>query len=126
MYFFDLSYLEKFKSECRRILKPDGWVVALYNNGDTQDAEVVKKATHRLEATQQFFNIPMIKEFRHRIPYDRSTWQSFMLSHSYSPIPGDENYEAFIGEINQIFEVESKDGVMDRKLVTRVYAEQLD
>jgi len=123
LHWFDL---EKFRAECQRILKPNGWVVALYNNGVGQNGEVAEKASHRLEATHQFFTMPTVKEFEHPITYTRSTWQSYMLSHSYSPVPSDENYEAFVYEINQIFDNESKDGIMHRKLITSVYAQQLD
>jgi len=121
LHWFDL---EKFDAECRRILKPNGWVVVLYNNGVKGDAKVKEKVAHRMEATQKFFKDPIVKDFDHVIHYTRESWYAFMMSHSHSPLPDDENYDDYIRKITDIFDEESVDEIMVRKLITTVYAQQ--
>ena len=131
LHWFDL---EKFEAECKRILKPDGWVIALYNSGsyhnnimlyDHDKNEVREKATHRRNATSEFFTNPIVKEFVATITYTRDTWFAYMMSHSHSPLPSDENYAEHAHKINAIFDDESKEDLMYREIVTTLYAEQL-
>ena len=118
LHWFDL---EKFKVECRRILKPGGEVFVLYNNAVDGQKEILDKANHRMKAVYEFFTNPTHQDFAHEIVYDRNRWLSFMLSHSYSPLKKDENYQQFTDEMNDIFDNESVDGVLTRNLLTTVW-----
>jgi len=118
LHWFDL---EKFKLECRRILKPQGQVFVLYNNAVDAKIEIVEKANHRMQAVHDFFVDPIKRDFAYEIKYDRETWLSFMLSHSYSPLETDENYQQFIDEMNMIFDDESENSVLTRNLLTTVW-----
>ena len=119
LHWFDL---EKFKVECQRILKPNGWVVAMYNNGvDARN----NQAQHRIDATKDFFVQPVIKEFRTPITYNREKWLASAMSRSYSPLPDDENYDEFMQQAIKTFELEAVHGLMHREIVTTVYAERV-
>ena len=129
LHWFDLV---KFKAECKRILKPGGWIVVLYNNAmridnnivlyDNDKKEVGDRVGHRRNAANEFFANPVVKEFVTPITYTRETWFAYMMSHSHSPLPSDESYDEYACKINEIFDYESKDDLMYREIVTTVYS----
>jgi len=134
LHWFDL---EKFEAECKRILKPDGWVIALYNNviskvdhqivlHDNDGKEISRQAPYKKKSTDEFFTNPVEKEFTNLITYTRESWFAFMMSHSHSPLPSDENYHKYVEKINAIFDCENKEDLLHREVITTVYAEQLN
>jgi len=48
-----------------------------------------------------------------------------MTTHSYSPLPTDAGYDAFMQDANTIFDREQVDGTLRRDVVTIVYSEPL-
>jgi len=124
----------KFKLECQRILKPGGRVFVLYNNPgpdhERHDALIwyrksdvpTRGWTERGERLRDFFAPEMRCEvFPNPVYYDAETWLAYMLSHSNSPRPGDEDYERFIESVNLIFEESNENGKLRMSLETVVY-----
>ena len=124
---------EKFKAECERILKPGGRVFVLYNNpvGHENHDELIwyRKSdvptrgwTEREERLRGFFAPEMRREvFPNPVYYDAERWLAYMLSHSNSPRPSDEDYERFIESVKLIFEESHENGRLRMSLETVVY-----
>jgi SAM-dependent methyltransferase len=115
LHWFDPA---SFWAECRRIGKPDAVVAAVYNNMDGG-----RGGLHRQVATDSFFSDPEIVEFDSTVSYSRDSWREYMLSHSHSPLPTDDNYADYLSEIDIIFNSEQVDGKLTRPVTTTVYAQ---
>lgn len=120
-----------FKKECNRILKPDGFVILVWNTRKSDskivrcNAEVCKKycpeftgfsggkqSSH--EKTDQFFggNYKLVK-FQNDLEYDKDKFISRMLSASYSLTENDKNYSEYIKALNEFFnKYKSNDGIL--------------
>ena len=109
-----------FLAECQRIGREDAWLAAVYNNMDGG-----RGSEHRFEAIDKIFKKPSILYFDNPISYDRKSWQAYMLSHSHSPLLTDENYEANLRDINQMFVERQRDGLLQTVVQTTIYLEPL-
>ncbi|MDR3344798.1 MAG: class I SAM-dependent methyltransferase [Oscillospiraceae bacterium] len=110
----------EFRAECRRIGKQGGLIIAVYNN--TPGGSSI---AHSKLSTDVFFKNPTVQEFSNPIYYTRKHWLTYMTSHSHDPLPTDSGYTAHIAEMNAVFDRESKDGLLLREVVTKVYSEVL-
>lgn len=117
---------EAFRTECRRILKPNGKVIIIYNSRD-EDAECNKAlAEHHRKYCPEFqgFAKGMNDEkccafFDGRCEvfcadnsqiYDRQGYINRVLSSSYSLHEGDERYAEYLADINRLFDTFSNHG----------------
>ena len=134
-HWFDV---EAFKAECRRILKPDGKVIIIYNTRDeTAECNKALADIHRKYCPDfqgfskgmnggkclAFFNDDC-KTFRtdnSRI-YDRQGFINRALSSSYSLRDGDKNYAEYLSEINRLFDDFATDGTLTVPIFTVAYA----
>lgn len=116
LHWFDLDI---FRKECCRIGKPDAVVIVVYNN--TPGGE---STSHSKTSTESFFRNPTIKEFSNPVCYTREDWLAYMTSHSHDPLPGSDEYQAHMENMNQIFDAESADGILTKSLTTCVYSEK--
>jgi len=113
---------DDFRAECRRILKPGGIVIAVYNR--TLEREREGKGDSRGHiAIENFFTNLTVREFDNPVSYNRESWVKFMLSHSRNPLPTDPEYAAHIEEVNAIFDEKNVEGLLHREMVTKVYHE---
>lgn|GEM_PF-79462 len=108
-----------FKAECRRILKPGGLVIAVYNN--MPDGGITRHAS----AIDTFFTDPVIREFSNPVYFTRESWISYMTSHSHDPLPSDPGYAEHIEEQNKHFDRENAGGLLRLDAVTTVYSEKI-
>ncbi|MDR1329769.1 MAG: class I SAM-dependent methyltransferase [Oscillospiraceae bacterium] len=111
---------DAFRAECRRIGKPGGLVVAVYNVSPGGNS-----GSHSEQATAAFFTDPATREFPNPISYTRESWLQYMTSHSHDPRPSDPVYAAHIAEANAVFDRESVNGLLRRDVVTKVYSERI-
>lgn len=116
LHWFDLN---AFRTECKRILKPNGIVIAIYNL--TPSGEMVRISQ---QVTNAFFTNPTMNEFSNPMDYTRDKWLAYIASQDDNPLPSDPEYNAHIAEINAIFDRESKDGLLRLDRVTKVYSER--
>lgn len=104
LHWFDL---ERFRAECLRILKPEGFVVVIYNS---RKSELQKQANRPSEktATDIFFDekYEMIK-FPNQMLYSCEQYISYHLSHASAPTPKDENYDTYLKRIISNFKQNS-------------------
>lgn len=128
---------DAFKKECRRIIKPGGKVIIVYNRRD-ENADCTKalaKLRNKYnpefhgfsngindEKCMSFFtgdcDIFRADNTQH---YDRQRYIERVLSSSYSLKEGDEKYEEYIKEITEIFDTFSKNGLISVPTYTVAY-----
>ncbi len=125
-HWFDV---DKFKVECKRILKENGIVCLIWNHRDTETE--FSKAYQAIfakycpnykgfsgglqkddERIRRFFNDKYVyAEFENNITYDRQQFITRCLSSSYALKPCDAEYEKFLSALNQHFDHFENDGV---------------
>lgn len=116
LHWFDA---DAFRAECRRIGRPGGIAVAVYNNmpgGSINNCN---------SATTAFFANPAVAQFPNPIVFTRESWLTYMTSHSRDPLPDDPGYAAHIDKASAIFDRESADGLLRHDAVTKVYSERI-
>ena len=106
-----------FLKECLRVLRPEGFVAAVYNVNPKGES-----VGHSKTSTDAFFGNPVVREFPNPVYYTRENWLAYRLSHSKDPKPGDERFESHIAEANAYFDRKSADGLIELELTTRVYS----
>jgi ubiquinone/menaquinone biosynthesis C-methylase UbiE len=108
---------EAFRAECRRIANAGALVIAVYNTPGGSSVTYIK------QSTDVFYVAPAVREFPNPIHYTRESWLTYMTSHSHSPLPTDDGYDAHIAAMNAVFDREQVGGLLCREVVTRVYSE---
>ncbi len=119
---------DKFKAESKRILKSGGTVMLIWNQRDTESEfgkayqGVFKKycpnykgfsgglQKHDERIVRYFDGQYSYAEFENNITYDREHFISRCLSSSYSLKAEDEHYEAYLAELNSLFDKYSEGG----------------
>lgn len=135
-HWFDI---EKFKVECKRILKPNGKVILIWNMRDSDcdlykenykifakycpqfkgfssgmvkdDPRIIKFFSGRVETIQ--FNNPLI--------FDKEKFINRCLSSSYSLNNGDDGYDEYIKELTDLFNRFSYHGILTMPNKTIAY-----
>lgn len=111
--------LDAFRAECRRVVKPGGLVIAIYNH------EPGKEMTDFCKQTiDAFFTNPATWTFPNPMEYTRDNWLAYIASQDNNPLPTDPEYDAHIASINTMFDRDSVDGLLRCDRVTKVYSER--
>lgn len=129
-HWFDI---EKFRNECRRILKPNGNVFIIWNKLDTNNIIVrelkdvdykyakrydeidnVLKDENREEIIKQFFKNQSYdtKIIENNLKNNKEKFIGFNLSKSYSLRKGETNYKNYIKGFESIFEKYNNGGTI--------------
>lgn len=127
-----------FKNECRRVLKPGGKVLIIYNfrKKDADCSMALAQLRHKYNPEFHGFSNGMSDEkctgffdgeceiFRadNTLTYDRQGYVNRVLSSSYSLKESDGRYAEYLKEINNIFDVYSSDGIITIPNETVAYA----
>lgn len=130
---------DAFRKECQRILKPNGAVILIWNDRDSE-SEIIR-ANYELNKTycrgfkgtaggmdfknsnfSEFFcGTVQTKIFHNPIWYDKEAFIGRNLSSSYAPKSSDANYAAYVEELGILFDKFSKDGEIEYPYITRCY-----
>lgn len=113
--------LNAFRSECRRVVRPGGLVIAIYNHEPGREMTDSYKQT-----VDEFFTNPTTWEFPNQMEYTRDNWLAYIASQDDSPLPTDPGYDAHIAAINAVFDRDSVDGLLHLDRVTKVYSERIE
>jgi ubiquinone/menaquinone biosynthesis C-methylase UbiE len=113
--------LDAFRAECRRVVRPGGLVIAIYNH--VPGNEMIDRYKQTVDA---FFTKPTTWEFPNPIEYTRDNWLAFIASMDDAPLPTDLGYDAHIASINAAFDRDSVEGLLRSARVTKVYSERLE
>ncbi len=128
-----------FKHECKRILKPNGKVVLVWNDRDS-DSEIIKDnfAVNKKyckdfkgssngidfskDAFSDFFSGEFeLVEFCNDLIYTREDFIARNLSSSYAPKENDLIYNDYIKAIEAVFEKHQINGTVKYPYITRCY-----
>lgn len=130
---------EKFKKECRRILKSDGKLLLVWNDRDTtsdiirENYEINRRFCPEFkgssngidfsrEAFADFFDGEFeVTEFRNDMIYDENAFIARSLSSSYAPKAEDARYGEYVEALKRIFAKYGKNSVVPYPYVTRCY-----
>lgn len=130
---------EKFKPECKRILKQNGYVALVWNMRDNNALsvkrlfEISKKycpefvgfnggKRNDVEQIKRFFNGKFkYFEFYNSLEYTKEKYVERCLSSSYSLNENDKNYSLYVKEIEKIFDELSKDGIYKMPNISVLY-----
>lgn len=131
-----------FRDECRRILKDGGKVVLVWNIRDDSSDLVLENdrintkycrdylgfsggyGGESPEAYSDFFKdgICEYKTFRNDLYFDKEGYIGRNLSSSYAPKEGTGEYQAYIGELEELFSRYCMDGKLQFPNITKSYA----
>lgn len=135
---FHWFQVDQARQEFRRILKPDGWVVLVWNDRKP-DASPFMQAYEQLlrdyagEYEQvtcrnvdevvlaDFFGSYTRRDFPNYQEFDRDSLAGRLLSSSYAPLPGHPHHEPMLAELRRIFEVYQSGGRVRFDYKTQVY-----
>ena len=133
-HWFDV---EAFKGESRRILKPGGKIIIIYNTRDESTecnkalADIHRKYCPAFQGFSKGMNDEKCRAFfdgrcevfraDNSLSYNRQGYINRALSSSYSLCEGDENYTEYLAEINNLFDSFSTDGTLTVPMFTVAY-----
>ncbi len=129
---------EGFKRECRRILKPRGYVVIVYNTRDGNAecsrklAEIHRRYCPEFRGFSGGMNAEKIREFfegecevfqtdNSRV-CDRGSFVNRALSSSYSLSESDGRYAEYVSELHRLFDELSDGGTLTVPVYTTAYS----
>ena len=130
---------ERARREFVRILKPEGWLVLLWNERLTDSTAFLRDYEDLLltfgtdyedvrherttDAVNEFFDPAPYKEhvFPMRQEFDYAGLEGRLLSSSYAPGPEHSNHAPMLRELRRIFETHAESGRVNVDYRTRVY-----
>jgi SAM-dependent methyltransferase len=130
---------EQTRPEFARILKPDGWVVIVWNGYKPERTPLLKgyhevllrygtdyrDVRREIESTEldKLFAVGEYKvaQFEFQQRFDFEGFKGRILSASYAPQPGEPNYEPMLNELREVFESNQKDGTVVFDYDTELY-----
>jgi SAM-dependent methyltransferase len=131
---------QKCRAEFLRILKPNGWLVIVWNDrrGDatpfledyeklmlefgTDYKEVNHRRTDKPEIIEKFFGTPpRFKNFYNVQHFDFEGLKGRVLSSSYAPEAGQPKHEEMLAALKRIFDARQKNGTVAFEYDTHVY-----
>lgn len=136
-HWFDRS---QAKREFKRILKPTGWVVLIWNDRNTESTpfllayeQLIKQYAVDYEhinhkqidkaVLSSFFEPNQLyeKRFEHSQTFDYEGLKGRMLSSSYVPKQGHQNYAQMVAKLREIFQTHQVDGYIGFGYTTRMF-----
>jgi SAM-dependent methyltransferase len=131
------------RREFARILKPEGWVVVMWNDREMKSAfatayedvlvkfgtdyKRVRESYPEMAAMQEFFAGGSVQQ--RSVPNAQILdWDGLvgrLRSSSYAPHKGQPNYEPMIEALDELFRASQKDGRVKMEYATHVYYGQL-
>lgn len=133
----------KFKSECKRILKKDGYVLLIWNDRDENNGLIKENIRVNKEFCKDFRGFSSgfdendgtiekffagnftKKQFENRFLYRKNDFILRCLSSSYAPTKEEKTYADYVAALKKIFEKHHKNGSVNYPYITRCYYGQI-
>ena len=132
---------QKFKKECKRILKSSGKVILIWNSRDSKNELVIEndainrkycpnfkgvsggiRETNKENDFLDFFSGEyIVKAFPNPLSFSKESFVGRNLSASYALKENDVNYTAYINELEKLFDKHSKNSTVIMPNFTRSY-----
>lgn len=131
---------QRVRAEFRRILKPDGWVVLVWNDRRTDstpflveyeqlllnfatDYEVVNHKQVDEQVLRPFFGGSAMRKasFPNNQTFDFDGLRGRLFSSSYAPEQGHPNHQPMLEELDRIFQANQSNGNVVFEYITEVY-----
>jgi ubiquinone/menaquinone biosynthesis C-methylase UbiE len=131
---------EKARLEFARILKPEGWIVIVWNERATEATPFMaayedllskfsgekEKVDHRRitpEVLARFYGLRgyQSRSFENSQDFDYTALQGRLLSSSYTPEVGNPNHEPMLADLRSVFENYQKHGHVRFEYITKVF-----
>ncbi len=128
-----------FKKECKRILKPNGKILLVWNDRDTA-SEVIrdnfavnkefcpnfKGSSNGIDFSKgsfkDFFDGEYeVVEFDNSLVYDKEAFIARSLSSSYAPNENDLMFDEYIKALENVFDKHQTNGIVKYPYITRCY-----
>jgi len=136
---------KKAREEFARILKPDGWIVLVWNDRETDSTPLLREYENLLEAycpeyaevrskgpiaasrLKRFFAPAPMREraFPSRQVFDYPGFEGRLLSSSYAPPAGNPLHASMLQELRRIFDRYQSGGQVSFEYETRMYYGQV-
>jgi len=135
---------EKAYTEFKRILKPHGWLVIIWNDREADSTPFLigyeklllefgidyNEINHRnidSYKVREFYagNKVLEFEFENQQLFDYIATEGRLLSSSYVPSKDDMNYQPMLNRLKELFDVNAKNGQIEMRYKTLLYAGQL-
>jgi SAM-dependent methyltransferase len=128
---------QKSRKEFARILKPNGWLVLLWNERRTDSTPFLREyeqlllrfgtdyeeVRHERTMVGAFFDPHPFQErtFNLLQEFDYAGVEGRLLSSSYAPPPGHPNHDPMLQELRRVFELHQQNGRIVFEYLTRLY-----
>jgi ubiquinone/menaquinone biosynthesis C-methylase UbiE len=138
-HWFDV---EATRTEMRRVLRPGGEVVMVWNDRDKGIDEFHRGYSRivdhyawekeevdalRQDPEERFYLKGYhLAEFHHSKAYDRQSLECLVVSSSYMPKQGEEGYEEMISEVRALFDAQAVQGAVRMRYTARCYHGRVD
>ncbi len=131
-----------FRKEAKRILKNTGKAAIIWNTSIRTDFTQARDAVCRKYCPgfrtghagkrsvgagdiflreSGYFQSVEVKNFFNNFIMDRNIFEGNMRSRSYTPYPGEKEYEVFMKDLGEVFEKFAVNGVVVEKMETQIY-----
>src|SRR3989304_2686730 len=119
---FHWFHTNKSRKEFLRILKPNGWVVLIWNDYKEVNQQIPDKGNFAKFFGHDSFQLKIFHNFQ---VFDYESLKGRVLSSSYAPMKGHPNYEQMMRNLHRIFLEYQSDGKVRFEYDTKVYYGQL-
>jgi SAM-dependent methyltransferase len=135
---------EGSRQEFLRILKPDGWLVVMWNDRRMDEARLareyedllvrygieyarVKDAYPERKSLQEFFRSENVgeRDLPNFQELDHEGFRGRLMSSSYAPMLGHANFDPMMAGLEKIFRAHERNGIVRMEYFTRIYFGQL-
>lgn len=138
-HWFDLP---RARAEFKRILRPDGWVILIWNVRDSANSAFMKafqeivirygsdyKSVHHGnvgdDEFRAFFGNYGFRAYDNYQTFNYQGLEGRLLSSSYTPLSGDQNYEPMIQALRKMYDDFQENGKITFPYQTHVFFGQL-